>query len=174
MATVVIPLSFKDANALPNLPFPTPGLEYANGAGVVANAFPFPTLTFADSVISAAFWQVPTAVMGAAPAPILYVDFYALTAIAGNVSFGVQVSAVAASAATLTEALATTATVVTPTVSGTLNGKIRVPITLANLDGLAAAVPTLYIKLFRDGTVAGDTTTGDIKVTQVAISYSDT
>lgn len=179
MATVVIPIDFNDANALLNLPFPTLAVEYTNGGGSVANAFPYKTLTFNDSVLSAAFWQVPTAVVGAVtPATILYVDFYALTATTGNVAFGVQVGALGANTSLLTKALSSTVTAAVTAVSGTLNGRVRAAITLsaaaANVDNFATAVPTFFLKLYRDGTATTDTTAGDIKVTQLALSYSDT
>lgn len=175
MATVVIPLKFRDADATPNATFPGTQLAVGNGAGSQTNAFPLQVGVFYDSVLSGCVWTVTPNVVGT-PALTVVIDWFHPTSLAaGNVFFGVQVAALAANVVPLTKALATVTTAAGAVNTTAIGARVRTSISItANNDGFAAAVQPLFVKLTRDGTSASDTAVGDIWVFGVNVNYSDT
>lgn len=172
MATVVVPLKLRDADATPTITFPTTQLAFTNGGGVVGSSFPVQVGIFPDSIVSGAAWTVTPNVVGT-PAMTVVIDWFSPTVTTGNVFWSVNVSAVAANAVVLNKALST-ANTATTAVSGTLGGRVRTSVTVSNNDGFAAAVQPLFVRITRDGTNAADTAVSDIWVFGMNVNFSDT
>lgn len=173
MATVVVPLKLRDADATPGVTFPTPNLVYSSGGGVIASQFPLQIAVFPDSILSGAAWTVTPNVVGT-PAMTVVIDWFSPTVITGNAFWNVNVASGGAVGSTVLTRSLSTVNTATTAVSGTLGGRVRTSVTVSNNDGFAAALQPLFVRVTRDGTSTTDTLLGDVWVFGMNVNYSDT
>lgn len=178
MATVVIPLKIRDADATPGAVFPTTQLTYSSGGGVIISQIPLQLAIFPDSILSGAVWTVTPNVIGT-PALTVVVDWFAPAKVSdgsantGNVFWSFQVAALAANASPLTKAFAAVTTTTTAA-SATANGRARTSFALGVVDSFSNTNQPLFVKVTRDGTQTTDTLVGDVAVFGINVNYSDT
>lgn len=186
MAVVVINLSVDDAKALPNVIFPTPGLEYSNGAGsatAVANldlSFPVPWLNFTRGVVSSAYWQFNVAAIGTGNPPLItvYLDWFSPSVTTGTFTVSMQMGTIYGNLGfpVLNKALGT-ATLFSTTASTPVGTQFRasaVPDTNAkanNFQGFASGA-NMILKVTRDG--VSDAVPSDFKLRHLLFTYPDT
>lgn len=132
-------------------------------------------LAFDAAADEAAFWAVRAVNYGSGNVTV-DIDWYADTATSGAVVWAVQLAAITPDTDTQdveTDTLAT-ANTVTDTHLGTTGQRLhRAVVTVSNLDSLAAG-DDVWLRVARDADNASDTATGDVILTAVTVSYSDT
>lgn len=137
--------------------------------------FPLVGLAFDAGADEAAFWKFQALSYGSGNLTVT-IEWYADTATSGDVIWGVQIGAITPNVDTQdveTKTLAT-ANTATDTHLGTTGQRLHnVAVTVSNLDSLAANDAVL-MRVYRDADAAGDTLTGDVILTMVTVSYSDT
>ena len=155
-----------EAEFLTNFP------QYVKANG---SQFPVSGLAFDAAVDEAAFWRFKAQSYGSGN-PLVNIHWYADTATSGDVIFSANIGALTPNVDTQdieTKALAGTSTV-TDTHLGTTGQRLHLcTITIGNLDAIAAD-DEVYVRLTRDADNAGDSLTGDVIVTLVEFTYSDT
>lgn len=189
MAVVVVPLKFRDADALPGLVFPTTTVQYSLGNGTAGSQVPQQYGIFPDGVLSGCGWAVTPAAVGAAPTLIVTIDWiFPSSNAVGNVKWGAAVASPGATQSLLAKSFATAVTAagaVNTTgfpnpiggLPATVGGaKQRTTIALAaQLDSFSSTQQQLFVKVFRDGLdSATDTASGDAWVFGINVNFLDT
>jgi hypothetical protein len=137
--------------------------------------FPVYALFFDAAATENAYWMLRAITYGSGNLTV-DLDWYADTATSGVVRWGVAIAAITPdtdSQDVETDSLATAQTA-DDTHLGTTGQRLhRCPVTVTNLDSIAAA-DDVWIKVYREGGNAADTLTGDAALVGVTVSYSDT
>lgn len=146
-------------------------------AALVKNGTNFPALGLAYDAATAesGYWMFRAVSYGSGNLTV-GLDWYADTATSGDVVWGAQIAAITPdtdSQDVETKALATANTVTDSHLTTVGQRLHRAAITVSNLDSLAAN-DDVWIRIYRDAGVAGDTMAGDAVLTGVTVSYSDT
>lgn len=179
MATIFITCAPRDALPLPGIPFPAYAVDATRGGGGASTsidvAFPFPYLSFPASQLSAAYWQFPVGVVGAA-APQVQANYYTSNAGSGTARFVVQVG-VQNNGTVDTRSLDS---VQNPFVMGTGStpgvhaNTGLVVLTNVNGFGSGSSGALVTLKLARNGNAANDSVFGDLRIRSLQFSFSDT
>lgn len=195
MAIVVLPLDLENFDTLqgfPSIASPTPVVEYVTATTSVA-AFPVLSLVFPDNVLSAAYYTFSTGAIGGTPALSVNIDWFLASGAvtAGNVRFGAAVAPIGFASVTSTfpaeaNIYATslqTAVETSSALTTIANSVANVPF-LTSRATIAPTVPGTFVtangpfvvtlKVYRDGTAATDTVSGDVKVRKITVTYQDT
>jgi hypothetical protein len=193
MATVVLPLSLKDALPLPGSVANVPYLDVSSGAGSgasnIGGAFPIYSLVFGkggNSVTTATngvHWLVSTGsgLFGDQTTPNVKLSFTLYAPLPSDSSLQTVFFAQMASLDTGTTPLlgkSLAAVTGVTTVINTFNKTQTSTITFANQDGLTTPptprAGTIVVKLWRHGVNVQDTAQGDIRIVAVTLTYNDT
>lgn len=137
--------------------------------------FPAMGLAYDAAADEAAFFHLQAITYGAGNVTVK-LQWYADTASTGDVIWGVQLAAITPNTDTQdveTKSFAT-ANTATDTHLGTTGQRLHeVDVTVSNLDSLANG-DAVWLRVYRDADAAGDTLSGDVILTAVVVSYSDT
>lgn len=142
---------------------------------VTSGSFPAVGLAYDAATDEAAFWHLRAISYGSGNVTAS-IHWYADTATSGDVVWEVQLAAITPNTDTQdveTKAFAT-ANTATDSHLGTTGQRLHeVAVTVSNLDTLAVN-DALWVRVARDANNASDTLTGDVFLTQLVLSYSDT
>lgn len=166
MATVTIQL-LPESAAMVGTVFPS----YTVKQGT---SFPVTGLYYDDSLDEQALWKFRAANYGSGNLT-LDIEWYAVTATAGNVDFSAQIAAITPdtdSQDVETKAFAAANTVTDSHLGTTARRIQRATIAVSNIDSLASD-DLVFVLLERTGSSGTDTLVGDIVVTNATLSYSD-
>jgi hypothetical protein len=137
--------------------------------------FPVYGLFFDAATTESAYWMLRAVNYGTGNLTV-DLDWYADTATSGVVRWGVQITAITPDTDTTdveTDTLATAQTADDTHLGTTAQRVQRCPVTVTNLDSLAAG-DDVWIRVYREGGNAADTLVGDAVLVGIAVSYSDT
>lgn len=137
--------------------------------------FPVTGLAYDAAADEAAFWKIRATRYGSGNLT-LSILWYADTASSGDVRWEAQLAVITANTDTQdveTDGLATAQQVV-DTHLGTTGQRVHeIPLTISNLDSIAAD-DLVFVRVARTGSNGADTMTGDAVLLLATLSYSDT